>query len=71
MTETNDFKNPKFNFQLSKGTIDLLRNFSTINKSILIGEGKTLQTMSVNKNIIALTQVREELYIAILLKTYD
>ena len=60
MTETNDFKNPKFNFQLSKGTIDLLRNFSTINKSILIGEGKTLQTMSVNKNIIALTQVREE-----------
>ena len=60
MTEQQDLKNPKFNFQLSKGTIDLLRNFSTINKSILIGEGKTLQTMSVNKNIIALTQVREE-----------
>ena len=60
MTETNDFKNPKFNFQLSKATIDLLRNFSTINKSILIGQGTTLQTMSVNKNIIALTTVREE-----------
>ena len=60
MTETNDFKNPKFNFQLSKGTIDLLRNFSTINKSILINEGSVLQTMSVNKNIIALTKVREE-----------
>ena len=60
MTEQQDLKNPKFNFQLSKGTIDLLRNFSTINKSILIGEGTTLQTMSVNKNIIALTTVREE-----------
>tara|TARA_B100000131_G_scaffold115918_1_gene112891 strand:- start:117 stop:893 length:777 start_codon:yes stop_codon:yes gene_type:complete len=60
MTEQQDLKNPKFNFQLTKATIDLLRNFSTINKSILIGEGKTLQTMSVNKNIIALTQVREE-----------
>jgi len=61
MTETKqDLKNPRFNFQLSKATIDLLRNFSTINKSILIGEGKVLQTMSVNKNIIALTQVREE-----------
>jgi len=60
MTETNDFKNPKFNFQLSKSTIDLLRNFSNINKSILIGEGSTLQTMSVNKNIIALTIAKEE-----------
>ena len=61
MTETKqDLKNPRFNFQLSKATIDLLRNFSTINKSILIGEGKVLQTMSVNKNIISLTQVREE-----------
>ena len=61
MTETKqDLKNPRFNFQLSKATIDLLRNFSTINKSILIGEGKVLQTMSVNKNIIAMTTVQEK-----------
>ena len=57
MTETvTEFKNPQFNFQLAKSTIELLRNFSTINKSILIGEGNILQTMSVNKNIIALTE---------------
>ncbi len=37
------------NLQLSKKTVDLLRNFSTINKSIIIEEGKFLQTMSVNR----------------------
>jgi hypothetical protein len=43
----------------SKQTIDYLRNFSTINKSILIERGKFIQTMSVNKNIIAMTDIRE------------
>ena len=43
------------NLQLSKKTVDLLRNFSTINKSILIEPGKFLQTMSGNKNIIAMS----------------
>ena len=47
--------------QLSKKTIDLLRNFSTINKSILIQPGKFLQTMSVNKNIIAMGQIAENI----------
>jgi len=47
--------------QLSKKTIDLLRNFSTINKSILIQPGKFLQTMSVNKNIIAMGQIGEKI----------
>ena len=47
--------------QLSKKTIDLLRNFSTINKSILIQPGKFLQTMSVNKNIIAMGQIAEKI----------
>tara|TARA_X000000368_G_C22923978_1_gene664381 strand:- start:207 stop:950 length:744 start_codon:yes stop_codon:yes gene_type:complete len=57
MTEK-DFKT---HIQLSKATIDLLRNFSTINKSILIEPGKQLQTMSVNKNIIAMGTIREEI----------
>lgn len=53
-------KDLRTNIQLSKKTIDILRNFSTINKSILIKTGKWVETMSVNKNIIALTTVREE-----------
>ena len=46
--------------QLSKKTIDILRNYSNINKSILIHRGKDLSTMSVNKNIIAMTTVQEK-----------
>lgn len=53
-------KDPRTNIQLSKSTIDLLRNFSTINKSIIIEEGSYVQTMSVNKNIIAMTTVQEK-----------
>jgi len=45
--------------KLSKATIDLLRNYSTINKSIVIPPGKDLQTISVNKNIISMTTIRE------------
>lgn len=52
-------KDLRTNIQLSKRTIDILRNFSTINKSILIKTGKWIETMSVNKNIIAMTQVAE------------
>ena len=46
--------------QLSKRTIDILRNYSNINKSILINPGKDISTMSVNKNIIAMTTVQEK-----------
>lgn len=49
----------RLNVKLSKGTIDLLRNFSTINKSILINPGKFVQTISLNKNIIAMSDIRE------------
>ena len=49
----------RLNVKLSKQTIDFLRNFSTINKSILIEPGKFIQTMSVNKNIIAMTDIKE------------
>ena len=52
-------KDPRTNIQLSKSTIDLLRNFSTINKSILIQEGSYIQTMSVNKNIIGMGKIKE------------
>lgn len=46
--------------KLSKATVDLLKNFSTINKSILIPSmEKTISTMSVNKNIIAMSGIRE------------
>ena len=45
--------------KLSKQTIEVLRNFSAINKSILIEPGKFVETMSVNKNIIAATDIRE------------
>jgi len=54
-------KDPRTHIQLSKSTIDLLRNFSTINKSILIEPGKQLQTMSVNKNIIAMGHIKESI----------
>tara|TARA_B100001250_G_scaffold19768_1_gene16881 strand:+ start:25 stop:753 length:729 start_codon:yes stop_codon:yes gene_type:complete len=47
--------------KLSKATIDLLRNYSTINKSIVIPIGKNLETISVNKNIISMTQIREHI----------
>ena len=52
-------KDPRTNIQLSKSTIDLLRNFSTINKSIIIEEGSYVQTMSVNKNIIGMGKIKE------------
>ena len=52
-------KDFKTNIQLSKSTIDILRNFSNINKSVLIEPGKFIQTMSVNKNIIAQSQILE------------
>ena len=55
-----DFNDPRTNIKLSKYTQDLLRNFSTINKSIYIQGGeKFVQTISVNKNIIAMSEIRE------------
>lgn len=47
------------NIKLSKQTIDFLRNFAQINKSIVIKPGKFIDTISVNKNIIASTDVKE------------
>ena len=38
---------------ISKETIDILKNFSSINKSIVIKPGSTIKTLSVNKTILA------------------
>ena len=47
--------------KLSDSTLSLLKNFSTINTSILFKQGNTLRTMSVMKNILAEATINEEL----------
>ena len=47
--------------RLSKKTIAFLKNFSEINKSVVIKAAeKTLATMAVNKNILAFSSCGEE-----------
>ena len=48
------------NMKLSDKTINLLKNFSSINQSILIKEGDCIRTISVMKNILAEAKVPEE-----------
>ena len=45
---------------LSQETVAILKNFSTINQSILIKPGKQLRSMSVMKNILVEAEVTEE-----------
>ncbi len=47
--------------KLSDSTLSLLKNFSTINQSILFKQGRKLRTMSVMKNILAEAIIDEEL----------
>jgi len=47
--------------KLSDKTLSLLKNFSTINQSILFKQGSKLRTISVMKNILAEATVDEEL----------
>ena len=47
--------------KLSDKTLSLLKNFSTINQSILFKQGTRLRTVSVMKNILAEATVSEEL----------
>jgi len=47
--------------KLSDKTLTLLKNFSSINQSILFKEGNTLKTISVMKNILAEATIEEEL----------
>ena len=46
--------------KLSESTIAILKNFSSINQSIIVGEGNKLRTISVMKNILAEVEVSEE-----------
>jgi len=45
--------------RLSDTTISVLKNFSSINQSIIVGEGNKLRTISVMKNILAEATVEE------------
>ena len=47
--------------KLSESTLSLLKNFSTINQSILFKKGTKLRTISVMKNILAEATVTEEI----------
>jgi len=47
--------------KLSDSTLSLLKNFSTINQSILFKQGDKLRTISVMKNILAEATITEEL----------
>ena len=47
--------------KLSDSTLALLKNFSTINQSILFKHGSKLRTISVMKNILAEATIAEEL----------
>jgi hypothetical protein len=46
--------------KLSDSTLSLLKNFSTINQSILFKQGNKLRTISVMKNILAEVTIAEE-----------
>ena len=46
--------------KLSKSTLDILRNFSSINQSICFKKGSELSTLSIQKNILGRSQIQEE-----------
>jgi len=45
--------------KISKRTLDILKNFSTINQNILLKEGNVIDTVSICQNIIAKAVVEE------------
>jgi len=47
--------------KLSDKTVNILKNFSSINQSILFKEGNKLRTISVMKNILAEAQIDEDI----------
>ena len=47
--------------KLSENTLSILKNFSSINQSILFKQGNKLRTISVMKNILAEATIEEEL----------
>ena len=51
----------KLPMKLSDRTINLLKNFASINQSILFKQGKSLRTISVMKNILAEANIDEDI----------
>lgn len=45
---------------ISRPTIEVLKNFCSINKSIVIKPGNQIATLSINKNILAIAEVEEQ-----------
>ena len=45
--------------KLNENTVNVLKNFSTINPNLLVKEGSTITTMSAMKNIVAKSDVEE------------
>ena len=45
--------------QITRNTIEVLKNFSEINSSILVDEGSTIKTISPMKNILATAEVED------------
>ena len=45
---------------ISRPTIEVLKNFCSINKSIVIKPGNQIATLSINKNILAIADVEEQ-----------
>jgi len=45
--------------KISTGTLDILKNFATINTNILVRQGNTLSTISTGKNIFARAVISE------------
>ena len=46
---------------LSKETIDILKNFASINQGLLFKKGNRLRTLSVLKNIFAVAEINDEI----------
>ena len=47
--------------KLSNKTIEIIKNFSTINQGILFKTGKVLKTVSPQKNVLALANIEDEI----------
>ena len=49
----------KVKMKLSDQTISILKNYSTINESLLFTEGNRLRTIAKNKSLLALLKIEE------------
>ena len=45
--------------ELSTRTVEILRNFSTINQNIVVNGGNVIKTMSIAKNIVSQAEIEE------------